>query len=173
MAEEQSLNEDLESFADALRSLTPRSTQRDRLKYEIWQASTQRTLSAARLSLRLWKLATGVSTFIALSFAGLWFANLMSQSLALSQNVEAVADIPKRVDVQQIPPKLPGSDPWILTESPSGDFPESYVSQRSRALAEGIESIPGPRVTHRGDSTVLRTYQEILESVLHSQESGG
>lgn len=173
MAEEQSLNDDLESFADALRSLTPRPAQRDRLMFEIGQVTTQRRLSATQASLRLWKLATSISTLAALTFAGLWFANVMGQSQIDPPKVETVAHLSERIKPQAVSPQPQGNEFGTQNESPTGDFATSYIRQFNRALAEGIESIPLPRASGGRDSTVPRTYRDILESVLHSQELGG
>jgi hypothetical protein len=179
MAEEQSLNEGLESFADALRSLPPRPAQRERLMLAVWQATTERNLSAARVSLRLWRLATAVSTFVALTFAGLWLSRLMRQSQIEAQidtaKVEAATHVSEPVEIHAVSPQPQRTDSGTGTASelPNGDFATSYIRQRNRALAEGIETVPVPRVSGGGDSTVPRTSREILDSIFHSQVFGG
>lgn len=178
MAEEQSLNEDLESFADALRSLPPRPVERDRLMLAVWQATTERNLSAARVSLRLWQVATGVSTILALTFAGLWLSSLMDQrqidaAKTDGAKVEAASHGSEPVDVHAVSPQPHGTESKTETELPTDDFATSYIRQRNRALAEGIESIPVPRVSGGGESPVPRTSREILDSIFHSQVFGG
>ena len=164
MAEEQPLDDDLESFAAALTGLivSPSRLDRERLTNEVIRAETLVMLSASRASLRLWKFSACLFMLMAATFAGLWLASISGQ-----QGIERIAaqhfdrEATPHVAIEQVE----GIDLRSPTETLSHDFGYSYITQRNLALANGVENLPDLSTVGSTRSPTV-TRQEELKSLL-------
>ena len=171
MAEKQPWNDDLESFAGALSSLTPQPTRlsRDRLMEDVWRSAALRSENLT--TLRFWKLATGVSTLTAATLAGLLLTQSVNRTVVdpSFESPRPTESVAIRCDTEQ----RQGLDPKRIKDGPSSDFGLSYISERNRALAEGTENFPWPQISAPSNSIGSATIRELRESIIRSQDSGG
>lgn len=143
MVEERPIDDDLESFAAALKGLTPKSSEidRHRVMRELATAGNASDVLSMRRKLRFWKLATGISTV-----ASIALVVLLLTEHAIDRSVDlGVANQSKgnrAESVENSPSVLRGIDLKSTDVENDRDFNVSYIDIRNRALVDGVDKLP-------------------------------
>lgn len=170
MAEEEFMNDDLESFAAALGDLTLRPTEmnRDRVLYDVCHARVIQSMAGRRWRLRLWQCATSVSTITAVIFAGLWITSADGPD-----HTSIDPDFTSSSEVMLDEESLQGIDLRSPASSSGNVVSVPYIRQRNRLLAEGLAEGSTFVIPDGEGASVPLTKQQILDSILDSRELGG
>ena len=172
MDQEQPVDNDLESFAAALSGLKPRqsSTSHERLMFEVWRSQED---LVNRRRLRVWKLATGISTATALVFLALFLGSLAPQRIADHRIPSPSESTNRSYSVVNVPerPMQPNRD--LPTEVSINGLERRHIDLRDHVFTEHFDDVPLSQITGSFNSSNATAYRDLWESAMNSTESGG
>jgi len=169
------MNEEIESLAAALSSLSPRSDlNRDRLMFEAGRGVASRGLAENRKSVRFWQLAAGFST-VAAGVLGMLLIPV-PESIGTNEKPEVVVnDVVEnnrsRTKGRNIQEELTDVASFASHSAVSADL--SYLKKRNLVLAFGVEKLPSRKIEFEGESEVSVPYRELLNSLDELMSVGG
>jgi len=169
------MNEEIESLAAALSSLSPRSDlNRDRLMFEAGRGVASRGLAENRKSVRFWQFAAGFST-VAAGVLGVLLIPV-PESIGTNEKPEVVVnDVVEnnrsRTKGRNIQEELTDVASFASHSAVSADL--SYLKKRNLVLAFGVEKLPSRQIEFEGESEVSVPYRELLNSLDELMSVGG
>ncbi|MCA9093806.1 MAG: hypothetical protein KDA68_09990 [Planctomycetaceae bacterium] len=173
------MNEEIESLAAALSSLSPRSNlNRDRLMFEAGRGDALRGLAEKRKSVRFWQFAAGFSTVFSTVAAGVLGMLLIPATEPIRTNEKpevvvngVVENSRSRTKGRNIQEEVSDASSFASGSAVSGD--PSYFKKRNLVLAFGVEKLPSRQIESRGESEASVPYRELLNSMDELMSVGG
>lgn len=165
MAEEPRLNDDLNSLAAALSSLTPRASRinRDQLMFEAGRAAGLAERSAVRTMIRFWQASTTVAAVAAACLVVL----LVTRT---QPGIQVAQPAPVNVQKPQDPPEESANPSVLIVQQATEHLPVqrdkvemSYLKLREIALTDGLDQIPAVPASGHG-SPEPATYRDLLRA---------
>lgn len=169
------MNQEIESLAAALSSLSPRSNlNRDRLMFEAGRGDALRGQAENRKSVRFWQFAAGFST-VAAGVLGMLLIPAPELITTNEKPEVVVNDVVEnhrsRTKGRNIQEELPDAASFASRSVVSGDL--SYLKKRNLVLAFGVEKLPSRQIESRGESEASVPYRELLNSMDELMSVGG
>lgn len=172
MVEERPIDDDLESFAAALKGLTPKPSDIDRHRVvrELASADKASEVVSMRRRLRFWKMTTGVSTAASVLLVVLLLAERTNHK-SVDVDVANRSKGSLSISEETSPYVLQGIDLKPTDVESGRDFNVSYIDIRNRALIEGVDKLPLSVRSIKQTHSSIDGDRWLLE--LHSGRFGG